>query len=299
MKALRTITYISIFVLSIVSRAPSETYVGILLDGFQKDCRVQSKGEDFACEERRQLYKGDQITKLPNVRALKIKWAPYASGKELDATRLLVNFDPPENRKGILGNVKEMVGLVKTKHSVMIGATRGDDYELKIPQPGNHATVILGQKITFTTERGSGKYIVFKDSRGKEVSKKDLKGASSIQLTPEEIEIKSSEAYSWSISGSRNDRQFTMKLLNNEMSQQISEDLREIDREGLSEAEKGIKKAAYLQLMSDAYPQDIDLYWLSYQVLKEIKDKRTLKEDDEMVVQELTKNCLKHVLETM
>ena len=299
MKALRTTAYVSILLLSMVSRAPSETYIGILLDGFQKDCKVHSRGEDFPCEERRQLYKGDTITKLPNVRALKIKWAPYASSKELDATTLVVNFEPPANKKGMLENVKEMVGFVKTKHNVTMGATRGDFYELRVPQPGNNATVIPGQKITFAIEGGSGQYIVFKDSRGKEVFKKDLKGSSSIQLIPEEMGIEPSEVYLWSISGSRSNKQFTMRFLNNEISQQVSADLKEIDKEKLSEAEKGIDRAAYLQFISDAYPQDIDLYWLSYQILKEIKDNKTLKKEDLLVIQELTKNCLKHALETM
>lgn len=299
MKALRITAYISILLLSMVSKAPPETYIGILLDGFQKDCKVHSRGEDFPCEERRQLNKGDIITKLPNVRSLKIKWAPYASSKELDATTLRVNFEPPANRKGMLENVKEMVGFVKTKHSVTMGATRGEVYELRVPQPGNNATVIPGQKITFVIEGGSGKYVVFKESRGKEVFKKDLKGSSSIQLTPEEIGIEPSEVYAWSISGSRSNKQYAMRLLSNEISQQVSVDLKEIDREESSEAEKGIKQAAYLQFISDAYQQDIDLYWLSYQILKEIKDKKSLKREDLIVMQELTKNCLKHILETM
>jgi hypothetical protein len=51
--------------------------------------------------------------------------------------------------------------------------------------------------------------------------------------------------------------------------------------------------------MSDAYPKELDLYWLSYQVLEEIKEKSTLNEDDKILVQELTKSYLKHLSETM
>jgi hypothetical protein len=72
----------------------------------------------------------------------------------------------------------------------------------------------------------------------------------------------------------------------------------EINREELSEAGKGIKKATYLQFMSDAYPRELNLYWLSYQVLEEIKEKSTLNEDDRILVQELTKGYLKHLTET-
>ena len=112
MKALRTMGWLSVFLLSIVSGAFAEAYIGIILDGFQKDCTVKSRGEDFPCEERRHLYRGDKIKKLPNLQPLKIKWAPYAGGKELDGTTLLVTFEVPENKKGILQNVKETVGFV-------------------------------------------------------------------------------------------------------------------------------------------------------------------------------------------
>ena len=85
MKSFKSIVGISVFLLSMTSGVSAETYIGILLDGFQKDCSVQSGGETFACEERRQLYKGDKVIKLPTIRSLKIKWAPYAGGKELNA----------------------------------------------------------------------------------------------------------------------------------------------------------------------------------------------------------------------
>ncbi len=133
----------------------------------------------------------------------------------------------------------------------------------------------------------------------KEIFTKDLKGASSVQLTPEEIGLKPREVYTWSISGARKSRSFTMRLLSREITKLVTADLMEINREELSEAGKGIKKATYLQFMSDAYPKELDLYWLSYQVLEEIKEKSTLNEDDKILVQELTKSYLKHLSETM
>lgn len=299
MRALRTIAGIYFFLFSTISSVSAETYIGILLDGFQRDCSVQSSGETFPCQERRQLYKGDKVTKLPNIHSLKIKWAPYAGGKKLNATTLLVTFEPPENKKGVLENVKEMVGFVKTKHNVAIGATRGGPYGPRVPQPGNHATVMPGQKITFVSESGTGKTIVFKDSDDKEIFTKDLEGALSVQLTPEEIGLKPREVYTWSISGARKGRLFTIRLLSREITKLVTADLMEINREELSEAGKGMKKATYLQFMSDAYPKELDLYWLSYQVLEEIKEKSTLNEDDKILVQELTKSYLKHLSETM
>ena len=192
-----------------------------------------------------------------------------------------------------------MVGFVKTKHNVAIGATRGGLYGFGVPQPGNHATVMPGQKITFVSESGTGKTIVFRNSDGKEIFTKDLEGASSVQLTPEEIGLGPRDVYTWSIRGVRKSRPFTIRLLGREITHLVTADLREINREELSEAGKGIKKATYLQFMSDAYPRELDLYWLSDQVLEEIKEKSALNEDDQILVQELTKSYLKHLSETM
>ena len=214
-------------------------------------------------------------------------------------TTLLVTFEPPENKMGLVQNAKEMIGFMKTKHRVAVGATRGTFYEIRLFHPGNHATVMPGQKITFVSEGSYGKYLVFKDSSGKEVFARDLKGVSSIQLTPEEIGLKPHEVYTWSISGARKVRPLTIRLLSGELSQLIGADLKEIDREELSDAGKIIKKATYLQFMSDAYPKELDLYWLSYQLLEEIKDRSTLKEDDRILIQELTKSYLKHLTETL
>jgi hypothetical protein len=298
MKALRTVGWLSVFLLSIVSGAFAEAYIGIILDGFQKDCTVKSRGEDFPCEERRQLYRGDKVKKLPNLQPLKIKWAPYAGGKELDGTTLLVTFEVPEDKKGILQNVKEMVGFVKTKHSVVVGATRGSGGEPRVLQPGHHATLLPGQKVIFALESGPGKYILFRDSLGKEVFKRDLRGNSWVPLTPEEIGMKPSEVYSWGTSGPKSSQPLTVRLLGNEMTQQVTADLKEIEGEKSGEAEKKIKKATYLQFMSDSYPKDIDLYWLSYQLLSEIQQKGAFDQEDQTVVQELKRNFLKHVIDS-
>jgi hypothetical protein len=165
------------------------------------------------------------------------------------------------------------------------------------PQPGDNATLISGQNVTFAWESDGGKYIVFKDNKGAEIFRKDLKGQSSIQLYPEEMGMKTSEVYTWTISGSRSNKQFKVRLLSSEVARQVTADLKEIEKEAISDTKKMIRKAAYLQFMSDSYPQDIDLYWLSYSVLENITDECGLKEDDKVLLEELRKNYLRHVRE--
>lgn len=299
MKTLWVTGCIVVFAFCMSSTASAESYIGILLDGYQKDCIVQSRGEDYDCKESRQLYAGDKVTKKPAVKSLKIKWAPYASGKELDATSLMVVFEPPKDKKGILQGVKEVLGLVKTGHTVFVGATRAGSDEPLAPQPGNNATVLSGQNITFAWESGSGKHIIFKDSKGVEVFKKELKGEASIQLSPDEIGMKAGETYTWFISGSRSNRLSNVLLLPQDVSNQITDDLNQIDKEVVGNMEKTIRKAVYLQFMSDAYPREIDLYWLSYRLLKGMQKENALKKEDMSLLEELKNNYLRHVRETM
>lgn len=277
----------------------AESYVGIILDGYQKDCIVQSRNAEYDCREGLPLYEGDKIIKRPDIGELKIKWAPYASGKKIDSTMMEVVFNPPKDKKGIVQSLREILGLVKTKYLITTAASRGDSGKNGVAQPGNTATVIAGQKIRFTWDDDDVKFIVFQDSKGREVFKKYVKGESSVQLTPEEIGMIPSESYIWHVSGQRDDKQSKIRLLSSDITKLVTDDLKEIENEGISDTEKLIKKAAYLQFMSDSYPKDIDLYWLSYKFLEGIGEKTTLKEDNTAVLNELRKKYLRHVREAM
>jgi hypothetical protein len=282
------------YILCLFSMASAENFIGIILDGYQKNCLHQSRGEDYDCREKRQLYADDKIIKKPDVKALKIKWAPYASGKELDKTSLVVQFEPPRDKKGVVRSIKELLGLVKTDHPIFVGATRGET-DLVILQPGDNATLISGQKSSFAWGGDGGKTIVFKDSQGTEIFKKDLKGETLLQLSPEEIGMRPGEVYTWHVTGTGTDRQFRVRILSKEIVQQVSSDLKEIEKGRTSLTEKLLRKAVYLQFMSDAYPQDMDLYWLSWSLLEGIKDENKMKKDDRILLGDLKRNYLDHV----
>ena len=276
------------------SIASAENYVGIILDGYQNNCIVQSRGEDYDCMEYKKLYAGDKIINKQNVDELKIKWAPYASGKALDKTTIIAVFEPPKDKKNIVQSVKRILSFMKTGHVLSIGATRGGVH-MMVPQPGNNATMISGQKSNFICKNGGGKYIIFKNNKGIEIFKKDLKGENSVQISPDEIGMKSGEVYIWYIIGTGTNKQFNIQVLSQDLTEQVTNDLMEIEKQQISTFEKMIQKAVYLQFMSDAYPQDIDLYWLSYILLQEIKDKSILSQDDLALIEDLKRNYLRHV----
>lgn len=287
------------FMLTFITQASvAESYIGIILDGYQEDCKVKHKNVEYNCSEKRGLLEGDEIIKKPDIEKLEIKWAPYTSGKKLNETTLQVIFKPPDkNKKGILNMLMEFIGFVKTEHKVFKAATRGGAptsailFEKTIPQPCDNATVISHQKIPFIWE-GGGERIVFKDSKGVTIFQKEIKGESSIQLTTEEIGMKPSETYTWSVEGAIMKKPFMIQLLRDKIAEQITSDLKEIDNEKITDSEKWIKKSAYLQFMSDIYPEEIDLYWLSHKFFMEnIKDENKLNEEEKGLLERLTRHC--------
>lgn len=279
--------------------AHASHYVGIILEGYQENCIVQSSNAEYDCSISRHLFVGDKVVKKPNSSELKIKYAPYASGKKLSETTLQVDFQPPENNKGIVQRVEEFLGFIKTEHIVTIGATRGDSDYIRVPQPNNNATVIPGYKITFNLGSGLEKYIVFKDSNGANILRKGITEKAKLQLTPEEIGMKPHEVYTWSIIRTENNKQYKIRLLNNSLVKQIVTDLNDISRQYQNETDKRIRKAAYLQFMSNTYREDIDLYWLSYQIMEEIEDRDKLSNDNMVILEEIRRNYLEHVIDML
>ena len=287
-----------LFSLLLFSSASAANYVGIILEGFEQDCTVQNAKGSCDCGESRQLYAGDKVIKKPSVKHLKIKWAPYSRGIEQDETTLTVVFEPPKDRKTIVQDIEELLGLLRTGHSVSVGATRSLR-RIEAQQPYDNATLISTQKSRFVWEGDTGEYIVFKDGIGVEVYRRKLQaGTSSVSISPEEIGMRPGVAYTWSIIGTRSNRPLSVRMLPSDIERQITADLRQIDIEPITATERALRKAAYLQFMSDAYPDDIDLYWLSHLILEEI-GVEGIGEDDKTLIDELKTNYLRHVKQTM
>ena len=74
--------------------------------------------------------------------------------------------------------------------------------------------------------------------------------------------------------------------------EEVLTDLADIDSENLPKPDNLIEKVAYLQLISDAYPDKIDLYWLGYQLLQKTIYQFT--KDQETVVQGLMQRYKNH-----
>ena len=75
-------------------------------------------------------------------------------------------------------------------------------------------------------------------------------------------------------------KESVISLLDEGLAMEVVKGLEYIDHEKASKSDRELKKAVYLQLITDAYPEKMDLYWLSDQVLRE-KDLRLSGEQDE------------------
>ncbi len=182
------------------------------------------------------------------------------------------------------------------------------DLSPALPQPGNYATLIPGLETEFGCR--SGTHIRFTDDKGEEVYERELQEESSVNISPEEIGMKPGVIYIWSVVGVvRENIPLYARLLADDVNLQITADLKRIDTETISSVEKAFKKAAYLQFVSDVFPHEIGLYWLSYRMLsegrlllekmklsKETTEQGETRVDYQAIADELEQNFRRHLL---
>jgi hypothetical protein len=269
---------------------------------------VKGSLKKLNAEHKMKLYPGDKILKPGKINSVQVDFRPYAKAVKKSDGSLVIVFKPPGrmNKENFLEKIGKFLGLVKVNFYEQYGASRAMEW---IDLPGENATVIPGQKIDFSY-RYIGKEIAFKTLRGKEIFRKKIE-KDQLSLTPEEIGLVPSGIYIWEPlgEGSRYAAQtngvdfhsvpgkgaasyrYTMKLSSKKDGDLIGNDLKKIDSEKISEDEKKLKKAAYLQMMSDLYPTEINLYWLSYRFIMEIGNQNKEIKD---LADTLRKRCFNH-----
>ena len=130
------------------------------------------------------------------------------------------------------------------------------------PQPGYDVTLLMNFTIHFAwSDKYSGndakKKFVIKDKNGKKIFEEIIKA-----------KLKPSEKYSWSVGD--NPKTYDFQVLDEQTENELLKNLSEIDSENHSPEGCAIKKSAYLQMLSDEYPENFDFYWLIAQWLSEI-----------------------------
>jgi len=234
------------------------------------------------------LYPGDIVRKPGGIDSVRLEFRPYAEKEKQDEYSLLIVSKTPEKKEDVFTTFKKMFGLVKTSFYETSGASRG--LTDLVCLPGENATVFPGQRISFQNCR-HGEAIVFKDMTGKEIFRKTI-GEEGVQLTPREIGMVPSGTYTWEIVEGKNViYRSIIKQLSKEDGDLVKKDLKKIDDETFDITQRKIKKAAYLQYISDLYPGSVNLYWPGYRFLKEVNT-----EDEKIrdLVETLKDRCLIH-----
>ena len=222
-----------------------------------------------ACEDSYAiLYPGDQIR--GDIDQIHLEFGPYASYSTGDGY-YVVTYDPPSAFAQLWGNFQSLfAGLWQSVEDIRMGVSRGPITELKIyPLQGNHVTILPNQSVCFSWEIAKYKLLVIKDEKGKIVFKKNVERLMGMDLIPRDAGLQMSHEYQWTLDGDNTEHKFI--VLGKDEEKILMERMAEIDAENISEESKCIKQAAYLQLLSDTYPMQLNLYWLSYKILSRVQ----------------------------
>jgi hypothetical protein len=272
----------------------AQNHVGIILVGYEGDCEVNHLGAVYECEGRRELYIGDTIKKKPSVKSLKIKWAPYVRGAERGQTYLEVVASKPDTLKGgtLTSAVKQYaIDFVRVpSYGTTAAVTR--DPKGRFP---SFATLLHDYplKIVKTEEDRS---VIAVDSQGKKVWETQVKGGSELFISQKEIQMSPGEQCTLTITGGALKRALTITVIDETFQNEVTKGFTDMESEKISPLDTIIRKAAYCQLMSDVYPNKVDLYWLSNQFLEE----NTLRpsEDQRTIIEGLKQRYVNHLRKT-
>lgn len=216
------------------------------------------------------LYEGDRLQGT-GLADLDIRWHPGAQGIMNGDNEMVVAFDTA-GEKSWLSKVQQFLGFGAAETRTALNVTRGQPMKANLaPIPGFSVTLLAGEKVPFAWGSTAGQTLIFKDEAQNVIFRKAVAGQSAIRLSPEEIGLKPGQVYTWSVEGLPGSCQVV--LLDADTQAKIAADLLRLESEAGNPTDKLIKKAAYLQLISDVQPQKMDLYWLSYRLL--LDDKTT------------------------
>jgi hypothetical protein len=231
--------------------------------------------------------------KKPSTKMLKIKWAPYVIGSAQSETVLEVSLRQPEKLSGnrLVAGVKQyMDDFIKpTEYGSIALVTRAKSAKMVWPL---QATLIQDVPLKVTEADERVKAITIVDGKGQKVYEKIVKGKTPVAISPGEVGMKPLETYALTVSKDTTKRKVEIRLLDRDTQEEIRQGLTDIDNENDTPSEKAVKKAAYLQLMSDAYPDRIDLYWLSKQLWQD--PMAQFSKDQEEIIAGLEQRFVQH-----
>ena len=240
------------------------------------------------CGEGCGLAPGDIITVDPAIAAnqFDIKWVSgHARIELIFPNNYKVFYDPPQNRHKIVAAVQEMLGFTheRMQRWTITTATRKTNDTGNAQLPGSVSTLITGYPFKFLWCGEKARRVVITDSTGNPVFAQTVKGLQSLVITPEKMGLKKGESYSWEVEGSHCSGE-QLRLLEGENESVVIDAFAKIaGTEKLSDNDKVLAKAAFVQFLSESYPDDVALNWLCYELTDTLEQKSVLNDEKLMI----------------
>lgn len=235
------------------------------------------------------LMKNDIII-CKNLKKLKFNWAPYATGIVKNDSTMQITIISPQKKdmvSNIIESISTYLGFCEEDSKSVQVAIRNNE---KIELPGEFISGLKGYAIPFSYSKKSK--IIISDSNDTKVFEKELTANNEIN-TFEEIPIKmkmvNNNKYHWMISSGNIEKKGIINMISSSINNKIEKVFTLIDAQAKNNADRLVNKASYLQILSDASTDDLDFYWLSYNLLK------SLSSADNLGVDKLLDRYYKHI----
>jgi hypothetical protein len=241
-----------------------------------RECSIENRNRQ--CLQDEGVFEGDLISLPLAMRPddLPIRWiSRFARLEPVVPGKYKVVYRPPAKKSVLVSLALDMLGFTRdrSRRWTAIAATRGAPYQQRCQRPAEAATLLPGQPVNFSWCGRGAQRLLIKDDAGKIVFARPVRSLSSTLLNPDELPLQSGVTYTWDVIGSRSSKKTELTMLAPESAAVVRAAFLELDeREDLEVNEKVIGKASFVQFMTEAYPKEVGLNWLSHQLLEELDE---------------------------
>ena len=241
--------------------------VGIFNPNANKSISLSRNGKIIQISSHKEYLYANDILVGQNLLKLKISWMPYAGWTQRNDSTYAVYFSPPKATTGFLAKIADALsgylGFVKEDVYATSMVERGNE---NIELPAGSVSALMCYSIPFSSI--SFVRLSLADSIGNKIYECTIEPRKTVNLDPTIVGLKAGAVYTWIMKSKQNTRTGVIRILLEKEQSEILKDIKEIEQGAKTKEDLIIKKASYLQLISDMYSENIDFYWLSYQVLQ-------------------------------
>jgi len=253
--------------------------IGVFLED-HPNCTIRSATGSEPCRKDAVISAGDIIRTKQAPASLSIQWLAPASTRlePVGSGQYRVRFTPPE-QKNALAMLGDLLGFVRRAGRVSHSAVTRDAFQAQPMLPGDGATLVPGQPVSFSwCTPGVGKISV---STAAGVKVREIavpQGKHSLSAQPEELGMVPGASYRWIPVGAAAEGG-RITVLAEGPATFLAGSLAQIDQGEGSAAQRGLKKAAYLQFLTENYSGAYRLGWWQYSLASELPSGELSAED--------------------